>query len=284
MFGYHVGGGRDHGEHGSDLVANVRSAIDIISGYVDRPVVQIFTRGPQSYQPTIAVEQYQAMVRATANATLVIHGAYLDAPWNGNIGAAHNIQKELATADALNATGVIIHLSKATGTHIDIIGNLIENTHSTLWLEINAAKPSKNTFETPLKLTVLIEQIAKYNKQSQRVGICVDTAHLHSCGVSLTTYEQAHDWFTKVWRKLKANNIPLMIHLNDSKSDVGSGIDRHIAMTRGKIWESFADGRMPLADSGIAFIVEFARTHNIACVLEHSEGLIADLTIINQLG
>jgi endonuclease IV len=134
-----------------------------------------------------------------------------------------------------------------------------------LWLEINAAKPTEGTFETPEKITTLFN---KLNNPS--FGLCIDTAHLWSLGVSMTTHDEALHWLEKL------PDVPTMIHLNDSRAVFGSGVDRHQTLTMGNIWHEDCTGLM--------VILDWAYKAGYMIILErHPEGLKSDLKTITRL-
>jgi len=65
-----------------------------------------------------------------------------------------------------------------------------------------------------------------------RVGVCVDTAHLHGAGYDLA---RSYD---DVWAKYSDALDPErlgMLHLNDSKAALGSRLDRHELIGEGTI-------------------------------------------------
>ena len=86
------------------------------------------------------------------------------------------------------------------------------------------------TFE---ELARLISQIPA--KLQQRVGVCVDTAHVFAAGYDITSdFDGVWSRFSDVlgWDRLR------MMHLNDSKAPLGSRRDRHELIAEGAIGES----------------------------------------------
>ncbi len=70
----------------------------------------------------------------------------------------------------------------------------------------------------------------------ERAGICFDTSHAFAAGYDLRTRESVKEMIEKFdetigFRKLK------LVHLNDSKGDLNSRIDRHEHIGMGKIGE-----------------------------------------------
>lgn len=88
-----------------------------------------------------------------------------------------------------------------------------------------------------------------------RVGICLDTAHVHAAGYDLSgDPEGLLDEFERV---LGMERL-LLLHLNDSKSPRGSRVDRHADIGRGAIGEgAFAT---LLGDSRVAAVPRLIET------------------------
>ncbi len=70
----------------------------------------------------------------------------------------------------------------------------------------------------------------------KRVGICLDTCHLFSSGVDIRD-ERIVDDFYRLLEKHNLTDKVKMIHANDSKKAMGSGIDRHEHIGKGEIGE-----------------------------------------------
>lgn len=108
----------------------------------------------------------------------------------------------------------------------------------------NVAGQGTNVGYTFEQLAYLISRI----EDPRRVGVCLDTAHTLAAGYEIRTresYNETLQHFDDVvgLKYLKA------IHLNDSKKDLGSRVDRHESMGQGvmgmELFESLmADPRM----------------------------------------
>jgi len=88
------------------------------------------------------------------------------------------------------------------------------------------------------------------------MGVCIDTAHLFASGWDLRTSEGLNDTLQALDRTVGLGRVAI-VHMNDSKTPLGSRIDRHEHIGKGKIGlEAF--GRIlnhPLL-AGRAFIAE----------------------------
>jgi endonuclease IV len=292
--GYHVGK-TDHKGKKCEYSKVLKDFIDDMNGYGFHDIcAQIFVSGPQTLnKPTVPESDYADIRELTSRGLkLIAHAAYVSNPWKMSPGAIHNVREELRICDKIGALGLVVHLSAAAFEY-DTLKYVLEKISKnldierplTLWLEINAAKRSDFTYETPDKIKALFEKINKIETEVDlgklSISLCVDSAHLFSIGVSLADYSMTEKWLNDL------QDIPnLMFHLNDSKSELGSGVDRHEALLKGKIWSEYhpVTGRLGIESSGLLAILNFATENNSIAILERGEGLCGDLMLIQTLG
>ena len=72
---------------------------------------------------------------------------------------------------------------------------------------------------------------------SKRVGVCLDTCHLFASGYELRTPDGLDRTIDDFNSRIGLEKLKL-IHLNDSKGDLGSGLDRHEHIGLGAIGET----------------------------------------------
>lgn len=117
----------------------------------------------------------------------------------------------------------------------------------------------ENTAGQGSNLGYRFEQIAfiiELIDNKERIGVCIDTCHLFTSGYDIrtkTAFEKTFSEFDNIigFQYLKG------MHLNDSKPDLGSKIDRHESIGKGKIGiEAFS------------FIVNDDRFEEIPLILE----------------
>lgn len=71
-------------------------------------------------------------------------------------------------------------------------------------------------------------------KQPKRLGVCLDTAHLFAAGYDIRTAKGWKAVVREVDTLLGLKEV-LAVHLNDSKTELGSRVDRHAGIGQGKI-------------------------------------------------
>ncbi len=147
---------------------------------------------------------------------------------------------ELVRAEQLGLGGVVIHPgSYTTSSEEDglkqIVGGLDRALDETdgaqieIWLE-NTAGQGTNLGHRFEHLAWLIDNV----QDSTRIGVCLDTCHMFAAGYPLKTpdeYAQTIDEFDSVVGLDRVRAF----HLNDSKGDLGSRVDRHDHIGEGKL-------------------------------------------------
>ncbi|MGD9553378.1 MAG: deoxyribonuclease IV [Arcobacteraceae bacterium] len=101
-------------------------------------------------------------------------------------------------------------------------------------------------------LAYIIDKI----EDKSRVGVCIDTCHMFTAGYDIRTRE-AYDNTWKEFDQIVGRKYLMGMHLNDSKPDLGSKVDRHDSLGVGKIgWDAFG------------FIMNDERMDDIPLILE----------------
>lgn len=104
-------------------------------------------------------------------------------------------------------------------------------------------------------LAEIIEQV----EQKSRVGVCLDTCHLFSAGYDISNYQSSEQVFSEFDRIVGFNYLRGM-HLNGSKTPLGSRVDRHHTLRQGTIGTDV-----------FKFIMQNAQFNNIPLILETIE-------------
>lgn len=266
--GYHV-------ERRGDLCKSLEAAIyKMRSLGFDNLIFQIFVVGPRNYKLLLHDTEPLRLLIMNHRVNVVFHGAYIDAPWTHKIPNMMNIVRELKLSDKVGANGTIVHLSNHTNDKICDVLKYINSKYrggSTIWLEINAVRASENSYETPAKINRLFDAIARCDV-GLNVGLCIDTAHLFSCGVSFADPSVVNEWFSQLDKSIK-----IMVHLNDSSAILGRGKDIHAELCGGNIWA--AD------HSGLVALLNHIDRSNVPTILERNNDYIDnDLLFLQYLG
>jgi endonuclease IV len=296
MFGPHVDRKHARGTGRPSITAHIRAAraaarkVDF-----DATAFQVFVAGPRNMSITLRPEEAKELRKYVEDQKVfvVAHGTYMDYPWHGALYPPKFIQKELRLCEEAGISGLVVHLGKPDISQVvkylpAILSPQKGETETTqdralLYLETPHAKPQSSHYETPEKLAKLFTEIRKVDKGLCRVGLCIDTAHLWSCGVDISDYAKAEKWLRRleaVSRVIPPNRI--MLHLNDSHDKLGSGLDHHAPLADGLIWKKYK-GRM--AHSGLAAFVHYALRNKVPTILERKppKALLDDYTTLASI-
>ncbi len=116
----------------------------------------------------------------------------------------------------------------------DSINIALDKTQGVTAVIENTAGQGSNVGFSFQHLANIIEKV----EDKSRVGVCLDTCHTYSAGYDLKTengYKAAFDEFEETvgFRYLRA------IHLNDTKKELGSRVDRHDSIGKGLLGMEF---------------------------------------------
>lgn len=101
-------------------------------------------------------------------------------------------------------------------------------------------------------LAEIIEQV----EDKERVGVCLDTCHTFAAGYDLRSFDACEETFAEFERVVGMHYLRAM-HINDSKSLLGSKVDRHHALGKGEIgWDCFEYIAKDARFDGIPLILE----------------------------
>ena len=128
----------------------------------------------------------------------------------------------------------------------------LESTNGVSLVIENTAGQGSNLGFRFEHLSYLIDRSIDKN----RVGVCIDTCHMFTAGYDIRTKE-AYEKTWKEFDRIVGFKYLKGMHLNDAKPDLGSRVDRHESIGKGKIsLEAFR------------FIVNDSRMDDIPMILE----------------
>ena len=93
-------------------------------------------------------------------------------------------------------------------------------------------------------------------KDNSRIGFCFDTCHAFAAGYDLSSRKSALDTITTFDKIIGLKHLKI-VHLNDSKGELGNGLDRHQHIGHGHIGED-----------GFREIVKHSLIKNLPLILE----------------
>ncbi len=117
---------------------------------------------------------------------------------------------------------------------LDLIADAMNKT---LEVTENVTLVIENTAGQGSNLGYKFEHLAYLIDRSidkSRVGVCIDTCHMFTAGYDIRTKE-AYDATWQTFDEVVGFKYLKGMHINDSKPDLGSRVDRHHSLGKGKI-------------------------------------------------
>lgn len=128
----------------------------------------------------------------------------------------------------------------------------LDSCHSVTAVIENTAGQGSNLGHSFEQLAQIIDKV----EDKTRVGICIDTCHMFAAGYDLSNYHSAETSFRKFDEVVGYQYLKAM-HLNDSKTELNSRVDRHASLGQGHIGLEAFEFIMGLeATKGIPLVLE----------------------------
>ncbi|MBW2096560.1 MAG: deoxyribonuclease IV [Deltaproteobacteria bacterium] len=241
---------------------------------VDAEALQIFTRNQRQWAvPPLSDDQVAAFIAAReawGNQPVAAHGSYLINLANPQREAAirsiEALCDEITRCARLRIPSLIIHPGSHMGSGVRaglsaITTNLDEAVEKaacrdvTILLETTAGQGTGlgNRFEE-------IAHVLEHSRFGVRLGVCFDTCHAFAAGYDIRTPETYEKTFQEFDSSIGLERLRFF-HLNDSRHGLGSRLDRHEHIGKGKI------GR-----AGFSLLVNDPRFRDHPMVLETPKG------------
>ena len=230
--------------------------------------IQIFNQSPRQWKPTTyddeKVTAYEEAFAGSGVEALLIHAVYLvNCASEDPDMREKSLTSLIASLDAgaaLGAAGVVLHPGSALKDDpraavkraaAVIKEALAETDGCDLHLE-NTAGAGGTLGRTFDELAALIDGTGG----RERVGACLDSAHLLASGYDIRTAEGLSGVVDEFDRVVGLDRLG-SLHVNDSKTALGSNVDRHAALGEGEIGEE-----------GCAAFLSEPRFDGLPCVFE----------------
>jgi deoxyribonuclease-4 len=234
------------------------SAAGGISKAVDRieeiggTCVQVFTQSPRMWRPTAHSEEELARFRARRRQARVrhvsCHALYLvNLASSDDEVRAKSVEALRATMDvarAIEADAVVFHVGSHLGygfeEAVDVVvpalRELLELTTDRLWLCMeNAAGAGGTIGRSVAELAVLFHALDAH----PRLGICLDSCHWWASGVDVTDAADLGRALAELDERIGLGRVRVL-HVNDSKTGLGTNRDRHEVVAEGLLGDGLA--------------------------------------------
>jgi len=209
---------------------------------------QIFTSNPRGWRinpiPDESAKRFLALQRQSDLSPTVDHMPYLP-----NLASAKEevyaksvqaLARELERCQALSIPYLVTHLGSHLGEGREkglarIVSALqtvfSENDSDTVLLLENSSGTKNSMGSTFSDIAAVLQSL---QAERNRLGVCLDTCHLHAAGYDLRT-PFALQATLDMFQDCIGLGLLMLIHLNDCKGAIGSHLDRHEHIGIGQI-------------------------------------------------
>ncbi|OGF45904.1 MAG: hypothetical protein A2452_06205 [Candidatus Firestonebacteria bacterium RIFOXYC2_FULL_39_67] len=228
---------------------------------------QIFTKSPQQWAVSdlvqASVDLFKEAVKKYKISPVVVHTSYLlnlaslsEELYKKSI---DSFATEIRRAEAIGADYITAHIgSCGECVKQEALKRILEGIQEAVTLskkeKINILFENSAKIKSPggefKDLAFLVKQLGK------RYGITLDTCHAFAAGYDFREQKLLNSCINEV-EKIAGSGKIKVVHLNDSKGDLGSGLDRHEHLGKGL-----------LGKEGLRNVVNHPSLKNQAFILE----------------
>lgn len=231
--------------------------------------IQIFLKNARRWRSPAykvsAVKRFRSEKNSFGHIKVFAHSIYLN-----NLASRGKTEKktfnemidEIARADSLGIEYIVIHPGSHEGDGENSAINRIAGSLDRVFQRTEKSKV-KILLETTAGMDTSLgyrfehlRDIMALSNYPERISVCLDTSHVFAAGYDISNSEGYHGVIEEFDRIIGLENLKL-IHLNDSKTEHGSRVDRHEHIGMGYI-----------GDSGFKLILNDERLKHVPMILE----------------
>jgi deoxyribonuclease-4 len=225
IFGAHCSGG-------------IKKSIDHATA-IGADAVQLFAQSPRAWRfPDHDPADLDAFRARRAEAGLqgvLVHSLYLvnlaspkDDFYSKSV---ETMRRTVETSCAIEADGVVLHVGSHQGVGLDAamerivpaLEQVLELCSDTTWLLMENTAGAGDTIGRSVdELEAIFERLDRH----PRLGICLDSCHLYASGTDVTDRGELDRLLEEIDSTFGLDRVRAL-HVNDSKTALGSNRDRH---------------------------------------------------------
>jgi deoxyribonuclease-4 len=245
----------------------IHTAVDRAEA-IGAEAIQVFTQSPRMWRPTnhdpANLERFKERAAEVGLHGVVCHALYLvnlsapdDAIYEKSVAA---LRSSVDVACKIDADGVIFHVGSHLGAGFEkglervvpALLDCLESCNEKTWLLIENTAGAGGTIGRSIEeLAALVDALDRH----PRIGICLDSCHLWASGYDVTDRATLDGVLDQVDREIGLDRLRAL-HVNDSKTPLGSNRDRH---------DDIGDGLM---GAGLGTFLSHPRLQGLPALLE----------------
>lgn len=247
------------------------------AGRIGADAIQIFGDNPTAWTrrsaPPDELPVFRARLAELGIGPIAIHASYLVNLAGGEADfherSIRLLASELRDAPSFAARYVNVHIGSHRGDGEEIgIERLADGVARTLAAVDREPGEAMLVLENSAgsgwglgvdldELAWIADAIAARGIADERVGFCLDSAHAWGAGIDVGLPDALDRWLAAFDARIGLSRL-VMVHLNDSRSDLGSRLDRHEHLGAGRI--GVAGLRHLLRHPGLAHATYYLET------------------------
>jgi deoxyribonuclease-4 len=209
-------------------------------------IFQMFTRNPQGWKfsplKEDSVKLFKSKLKKSGISKVIDHMPYLpnlsspvETIYEKSVDAFIH---ELGRVEMLDIDELVVHLGSHMGKGqaygqkrlAEAIKKGLKEVNPSCHVLLENTSGQKNAVGSSIDdISNIISMIG-----DDRVGVCIDTCHLYAAGYDITTEAGLNQVLNEIEKTIGIERVRV-IHLNDSKGALGSGLDRHENIGKGYI-------------------------------------------------
>jgi deoxyribonuclease IV len=216
-----------------------------VKGALDRALeigadaVQLFTQSPRTWKPPAADPEVHAAFREQRSeagiGSVLCHALYLcnlaapdDTVYEKSV---TTLSATVDTGCAIEAEGVVFHVGSHLGAGLDAgldrveaaMRTVLDRCSDTTWLLMENSAGTGGTIGRSIdELAIIYDRLDGH----PRLGICLDSCHLYASGYDVTDPAVLDAALAELDERIGLDRLRAL-HVNDSKTPLGSNSDRH---------------------------------------------------------
>lgn len=216
--------------------------------------LQIFTDDPTAWvrraEPPAEVNAFRSRIADLGIGPIAIHAAYLVNPAGPDPSlfarTVEMLVHELRGATAFDARFVNAHIGSHRGAGVAdgvtrvadtvdrVLAEVEDGPDAAMLVLENSAGSGWGVGTSVDELASIADAIDARGVSPARVGFCLDTAHAWGAGIDLGNPDAIDAFLDDFDRRIGLSRL-VMVHLNDSRAEGGSRLDRHEHLGAGRI-------------------------------------------------
>ncbi len=209
--------------------------------------IQFFSRNPRGWKYSALdkkeVKEFRSSIQSSALFPVFLHMPYLPniASFKSKFykRSIHSIATDLQRAEHLGAQYLIIHIGHRMESSEDEAVEAVSQGINQAFQKVKNAVTllMENTAGQGTEIGYAFDHIKKIIEgveENEKLGVCLDTAHTFEAGYDLSNKDGLDGTLEKFDQTIGLKRLHLL-HLNDSKTPLGSRKDRHWHVGEGYI-------------------------------------------------